>query len=223
MLKKVIILSLFLICLTGCQIEYKLDFKDDNLTENISIILDSTYTENDINTIKRSLVLAINDAMGQSEYNINYENIDKGFKANYDYKYHLTEYNRSSIINQCYEAVGFVKNGDNYILSTSSRFQCMVYEYFDIDNVKISISTNRQVIENNADYVDNGSYIWNIDKSNANNKPIKIVFGTVYKKKSWWNILKEINPLYLFLILVILVGTVITVTITLISRKNNKI
>src|SRR5574344_1372839 len=100
-MKKIIILFLTLITLTGCQVKYNLNFDNENLTEDVSIILDKNYTNDDINNLKKQVPYAINDGMSMTEYDISFEEISDGFKANYNHTYSLTDYNRGYLLNQC--------------------------------------------------------------------------------------------------------------------------
>lgn len=221
-MKKILFIAFLALLLTGCDVNYKLDFSDESLNENISIMFESS-NKSGIETLKQKEGYSVLDGMGKSKYEVTYENVNNQFKANYNYTYSLTEYNRGYYRNQCYEAISFVKNGEQYILSTSDVFQCMVYEYLTIDNVTVSITTNHEVIESNADRVENGVYTWNINKNNSDNKPIKIIFGKVIEHKSFWDILKNINILYLFLIFITVVGAAVIGVIMSLNKKNNRI
>lgn len=223
MLKKCLIISLFIVFLTGCEVDYKLEFNGDNLVENTSIILDSTHSQSDIEYLKKQTPFAIYDGLGTKEYNITFEEFNDSFKSNYNAEYFVSEYNRSNIINQCYDAVSFIAMDDGYMLSTSDEFLCMTYEYEKVDAVNVEITTNHKVIENNADNVENGVYTWKIDSSNAHNKPIKIVFGEVEVHKSFWDIIKEMDILHLFLIVTALLGGIAILIINAINKKNNRI
>lgn len=95
-MKKIIILFLTLITLTGCQVKYNLNFDNENLTEDVSIILDKNYTNDDINNLKKQVPYAINDGMSMVEYDKSFGEISEGFKANYNHTYSLTDYNRGT-------------------------------------------------------------------------------------------------------------------------------
>ena len=216
-MKKILIVLLAFL-LTGCQVNYNLNFKDEELNEKVSILLkDNSYTEQNISILKKNKSYAIYDQIGHEPYNITFQDNSKTFIANYEYTYKLVDFNRSTLINQCYEAAAFVKDGNNYLLTTSNEFRCLTYEYFDVNEVNITITTNHKVISSNADKVKNGKYIWNINKDNITNKPIKIVFGKA--KKNIFELFSELNFLIIFLISIAIVGGI---SYIIISRKNKK-
>lgn len=221
MKKILILLSVFL--LTGCSVEYNLNFNDEKLEENISIILSGdSYNDVAIEQLKKEKVFAIYDGIGKEEYDITFKDNNDIFTSNYKHTYSLEDYNRGTIINQCYDAIGFAKNEDEYMLTTSNEFRCLYYNYMDVDSVKISITTNHKVVSNNADMVEKNTYIWEINESNAKNKPIRIVFSEE-TKKSLWDIIVEMNVLYFFLIAVVIAGGIIFTLAYMKDKKNNTI
>ena len=213
---KKIFLILVLLLLSGCSVDYNLLYIDDKITENIILIVDN---ESQIHELKKNDIYAIADVISLIKYNANYQSK----KATYDYTYSLESFNRANYINQCFEAFGFVKqNEKEYIFSTSKGFKCMNYSYIPVDEYKVKITTNHEVIESNADIVKRNEYIWQIDTSNAENKSIYIHFGDIKKRTI-------LDLLYENMVSIIIIGSILLVVASTIgyivvkSKKNNEI
>lgn len=216
-MKKIILLLLILILSTGCQIKYELEFKDDSLIENINIEI-ANSEQKKIENLKEYKAYAIFDGTFQRLYEVNYSEGSK-FNAYYKYIYNYDEFVHAMYIKTCFDAFSFISNDDTYTLSTSKGFKCMVLDYNQVDSVKVVIKSNHQIIENNADIVEKDKLIWNIDKSNANEKKIYVKFGQVkelsFFEKNWLGI-TILGGLVVSVILII-------VCIVIISKKNNEI
>lgn len=216
-MKKIILLLLIFILSTGCQIKYELEFKDDSLIENINIEI-ANSEQKKIENLKEYKAYAIFDGAFQRLYEVNYSEGSK-FNANYKYTYNYDEFVHAMYIKTCFDAFSFTSNDNTYTLSTSKGFKCMVLDYNQVDSVKVVIKSNHQIIENNADVVEKDELIWNIDKSNANEKNIYVKFGQV-KELSFF----EKNWLGFTILGGIIVSVIlIIVCIIIISKKNNEI
>lgn len=224
-MKKIIFLSLLLLILTGCDVQYELEFNDEILNETIQVTLDKSM-EREIEQIKNRQVYAIFNSYDQNLYNTDYNEGLTNFRATYTYTYQSTNFNQSLFNNNCFDAFSFVKQKNNYILSTSEGFKCMTVEYFPIENLDITLTTNHEVIETNADKVEGKKYIWEINDDNADEKEIYIKFGEVRKRNFFERIIDYINEnKFIFIvvgIIVLLLGASVT-TIVIISKKNNEI
>ena len=82
----------------------------------------------------------------------------------------------------CYDAYSITSEGSVITLNTSESFNCLVYDYMEIDNITVSITTDYNVVDNNADVVDGNIYKWHINNSNYSNKPIKFSYDKSIKK-----------------------------------------
>ncbi len=224
-MKKIMILVLSLIILTGCQIKYELKFEDENLIENINVELKKS-DEKQIEDIKKYKAYSIFDNTYQRLYKVNYNNGITNFTANYQYTYNFDEFRHALYIKSCFDAFSFVTNDDNYILSTSQGFNCMFVDYNKVDNVEVVINTNHEIIESNADEIKNGKLIWNIDDNNAEEKSIYAKFGSVKQLNFFDKILQFIKNNFLTFVifggLFLLIAITVSVII-IIGKKNNEI
>lgn len=222
---KKIILILFIILLTGCQIKYQLNFEDENLIESINIELPSNE-ERKINDIKKYEAYSTFDNSFKTLYETKYTEEKNSFTANYQYTYNFDEFRHALYINNCFDAFSFVTSGNNYILSTSKGFNCMFVDYNKVDSVEITITTNHVVVENNADEVINDKLIWKINDDNATDKNIYVKFGEVRQLNLFEKIMKFIKQnLFAFIVLISLFGliTLGIIIIIFIGKKNNEI
>ena len=224
-MKKIIFLSLLLLIVTGCDVQYELEFNDETLNETIQVTLDNSM-EREIEQIQNRQVYAIFNNYDQNLYNVDYSKGLTNFKATYTYTYEASNFNQSLFNNNYFDAFSFVKQDNNYILSTSEGFKCMTVEYFPIENLNLTLTTNHEVIETNADKIEGRKYIWEINNNNADEKEIYIKFGEVRQRNFFEKIIDYIiENKFTFIVagtIILLLGVSVT-TIIIISKKNNEI
>lgn len=220
-MKKKLLLLVMLILLSGCDVNYQLNFTDNQLIEDVHFTLPNSE-EKKINYLEKVSAYAIFDGIGRYPYNTNFSKGIKNYNANFNYTYKLEDFGRAYYINQCFDAVNFAQHDNQYVLLTSTGFKCMLFDYYKIDNLTVTITTNHTVIENNADSKKRNSYTWNITEQNAENVKISMVFGQV-KQRTFLDIIME-NILAISIIagFVFAIGIVILVIIMK-AKKNNEI
>lgn len=166
-MKKNYLIIIMMFLLSGCSVEYNLEFNDNILNENIKIGKISSEQESEIGYLTPYAIYNnIEQELYEFDYSQNYINLK--------YKYNTTAFEKSQPFNECYELSNISYDNDSYYILTSKEFKCLNYASYSSDTVKIKFTTNHKVIETNADYVENGTHIWLINESNAKNKPIKI-------------------------------------------------
>ena len=224
MIKK-IILILFVVLLTGCQIKYELNFNGDNLIEKINVKI-SNENERQINDLKKYTAFSIFDNSTQKLYKTKFNDGRSYFTADYEYTYNFDEFRHALYIKNCFDAFSFITDNDDYILSTSKGFKCMFVDYNEVDSVEIIITSNHEIIESNADELKNNKLIWNINDENAKDKQIYVKFGKLkdlsFLEKKFNFIMNNILTISIFggIFLILVVGVFI---ILFIGKKNNEI
>lgn len=174
-MKKNLYLLLMIFLLSGCSVEYNLEFNDTTFKENIRI---GPFDSNKVEGWEFFTPYAIaNDAV-QEYYEVDYSNQELTLNHNYS----LSLYKMSNTLEKCYDLVNISTKDNYYNILTSNEFKCLTYDGYTSDSVKINFKTSHKVISTNADYVDDNTYTWNIDKNNNNNKPIKIKLEKVKNK-----------------------------------------
>lgn len=229
-MKKIVMLFLTVILLTGCSAQYNLSYYDNIYSENLEIlgVKDDSVFVSDIeeNLGKVYVVDYTNDYGDMNEQDVinNYSTYNKtlidennkyGIKFNYDYKKEDNIIN-SNIINNLFDSVII---NDNYINIYNSK---NIFSYYDnLDNITIKFESDKNVKESNADEVKDNICYWYINKDNYENKDIRIIFDNDSKfvsqyKKSVTTFLDYL--IYIFLICMLILILVIYNKV----KKSNK-
>lgn len=205
-MKKSLILIFIVFFLTGCSVEYNLDFNDNKLNEKIKI---GQFDSNKVTDFEYLTPFAISTEEAQELYKFDYFNK----YLNLDYSYGINSFELAETFNRCYELSNLSYDNDYYYILTSKEFKCLNYYDYTANEVKINFSSNHKIISSNADYVNDGTHTWIINKSNINNKPIEIKLEkefetkknkqSFFEKYSYWIIsgilLIVLSLLYLYL------------------------
>lgn len=183
----IILITIFSFLITGCTVDYNLNFNDSELNEVININLNySEKNEENIEKMKYSAeyeAFAISKQRTQKLYEFNEKKEKDKYIGSFSYNYSTSEFNDAHLIRQCYDSFNFVKTDNGYQLITSDTFRCGSYSYMMVDKYTITITTNHKVIDSNADEIDKNKYIWVIEPNGKVNikKPIKITFSNETK------------------------------------------
>lgn len=218
--KRICLCLALVLLLCGCDVNYQLSFNGEHLDESIQISINKENQEK-IDYLKSIPAYAIYNNMNEELYESKFIDKKDHFEAEYQYEYDLTNINQAYYINQCFDATSFVKNNDQYILSTSEGFKCMFYEYHTIDNVTITITTNHEVLKNNADIQKGDRYIWKITNENADAVKINMVFGKE-RRKNLRDYFYEHPLLITSLIVISIFGIIYIIIVIMKSKKNNE-
>lgn len=200
-MKKVILLIVCIITLSGCSVEYNLTI-DESFTEDILIFTDDLSNldinhEDYYNKSYRALfsdMLNTNimayyndenfDPYGEGiqtnvkYYNKKLINNNSMYGVNYNFDFDYNNFYRSNAIKACFNEINVSKYEDIYTLKTNNK--CMLFDTYPLlDNIKIIINTDFDIIYNNADFSSDGIYTWVIDRNNYSNKSINISFDTI--------------------------------------------
>ncbi len=206
-MKKILLLFLLTILLTGCSATYDIEFTEDKIKDEIRVFTDTETVNNATQATIDSFSNKILEwERGHDHYTREVYTTDKitGYLYKYDFNY--DEYDAMSQIRKCYEDFNFTYNDKEIILTTSNKFLCKDY-YQDVNNLTINIKTDKKVISSNADSTKDNTLTWNINKSNYQNKPLnlKINLQETYEKPKDKNVdLKQILIIILFILLLII-------------------
>ena len=216
---KLVLLIIILLSLTGCSFEYNIKVNTNTITEENVIYIANTNKNN----IKQEVENLVNNytgptnSLGMYEQSVVEKNNEFGmsYKKTYD---ELKDYNHSLSFSICYDSYKLIKEKEKIVISTSKEFKCF-NKYKELDNVTVNINSELEVESSNADEVNGNVYTWNINKSNANNKPINLVLKPNTEKIENK---KEISVFLLVLLAFILFGIIILL-IRLKGKRKNKI
>ncbi len=185
-MKKILIL-LVMLFVTGCGAKYSIDFTDDSVTE--SLVLSSVNSQ-EYDAIKNGTfapVPAFKDSAINLEEPVKNEGVEyydlRAVDNNVQlkYKFSLSDYENSYLGNLCYDYFKVFEEEDSIIFSTNNNFKCF-YDWYDIDNFDVVMTTNHDVLFHNADEVTNDAYIWHVSKNTKDDESIQISFSKEAKK-----------------------------------------
>lgn len=223
-------LLLFVILLvTGCEVNYNLDFSGDSLKENITVSLSGNdFTPDNIDKMKYSAeyeAYAISRRTIHEKYNFTYEDKRDEFIGKFNYDYTVDNFNDAHLIRECYDSFNFVKTDSGYSLVTSDTFKCLVYSYLPVNKYTITITSDRVVTGHNADKIDGNKYIW-IMNSNGDSlikKPIKIDFSNeTLKDKNLSELSNKSGTVLIIIGIGVLSILAITVIVFIVKSQKNQ-
>lgn len=188
-MKKIGLLILLLILLTGCTAEVNINVSSSGIYEQVNIVsyTNEYTTKEQIYSNFREYVPAFaDDLMPDGEADTKKDGIEyytramtdlgNGYKITYGYKFGFSEYNKARTVKEGFRDAIIQRDAvDKQILFTTDSGGLKYFNYYpDLENVKINITSEYNVKESNADYISNGVYTWNLNSNTK--KSIYIVF-----------------------------------------------
>lgn len=218
-MKKIFLLIIAILLLSGCTVEYNVNFTKDLASEKV-IMNGVTYETFPVEAYK-------ND-QGASEDAIEIEGIEYYDITNttnstdFTYDFPLARYGESNGANMCYKNVSVIKMDDNnYNMFTSNYNSCINY-YPELEQITINLkfTNDFNITENNADKVENNTYTWIIDRNNYDNKNIEISYS--FKEENGEESTNKTDSKNNILIILGSFGVLIVVLIIVLNIKNKK-
>ena len=223
-MKKIMLVIVFLILLTGCSNEYNLKIDKDNINEKITIIVDKSkifdeslspdmdiYSTDSINYLLNEDIHAILNNRNE-KYVKKVDEKGNFINVTLEYTYKAESYLRAQILNNCFEKIDVKESSKDIYIHLSGKFSCLGNNN-DLDFV---IDSNNRVLSQNADTKKFNKYIWNINNSNKDNVDIEIKLS----KKSIYAHYLSIGILSVIGLIVIIIGIVIYTKVRKRSRIN---
>lgn len=229
-MKKLFLTILITMLITGCKAKVLIKIDGTHIEENLYYLKEkSQLIDNDINVTFYNDAKPYLDIKGTVEgFSIepieSYNENESAIRMFNNYE-SFEQFSNSLLLTSCYDLYKISKENENYYnITTSDRFTCFE-KYKELDNVELVIETNNDVSYSNADKVENNKYIWNITRTNSENKKISI---TISKKQNEEKIKKEKQKIKYKEILIglgIISGIIILLTLFIVIRHKrvNKI
>lgn len=186
-MKKILILLILMISLTGCEAVYNLDINNNTFTEELVLTTNdkSSKSQKTVNVALKSKI-PVDDNYYKPEVNFKQNNlkyyqiskIDTDNKLGARYKANLTkeEYPTSTLVKEHFP--NFKLNETGNIISLNLGKKGNIFDnYPDLDKLTINITINNKVTKHNADGVNNNIYTWNLTKDNYNKKEIYLNYN----------------------------------------------
>ena len=238
-MKRVLLLLIMIILLTGCTAEVNYKLNESNISEQV-IIVDRDGTKEEILGRYRKYIPVYSDETiadadpdermtGYTYYNRDDKELNDGYKFTYNHLYVLKDFNRSNTLNRTFHSGALEYSIENGIINiyTDSNGIKWFDSYPELTNIKVNIITDLEVIKNNADSVNNNIYTWNFTKED-NEKNIYLqtknhLYDEVHNNKNNKNDEKESEEEeknnYL-LIVALVIGSFVLLLIVLFVFKN---
>lgn len=183
MKKKIFLIFISVLFITGCSNNYNLTINGDTISEEIVSTIPSTDLVTQTEEEKAAGVEAddqITPFIKEDQYpfidneKIKYEkNVSKNgnniiVKLKYDYT--VDNFKNSRVYNECFEK-SVIKRENGYLkLAFMGEFYCLYG-----DSLNINVKTDREVINDTANEVDNDTYTWVVNENNVNNVNIQMI------------------------------------------------
>ncbi len=181
-MKKILFLVMFVLLLSGCTNQYNITFKGDKIDEEIiSTILDSDIPKSTPEEIAGGVALddQITPFIKMDQYpfpdrdDVKY---DKDVKTNVNetvvtlkHSYTFDEYKESKAMKTCFQNAQVAQANGSYTFALKGKFYCL-----HGNQVEINFTTDKKVLNHNADKVTNDTYTWVINRDNAQKVDINI-------------------------------------------------
>ena len=186
-MKKILILLILMISLTGCEAVYNLDINNNTFTEELVLTTNdkSSKSQKTVNVALKSKI-PVDDNYYKPEVNFKQNNlkyyqiskIDTDNELGARYKANLTkeEYLTSTLVKEHFPNFKLNETG-NIISLNLGKKENIFDNYPDLDKLTINITINNKVTKHNADGVNNNIYTWNLTKDNYNKKEIYLNYN----------------------------------------------
>ncbi len=187
MKKRLFLIVVLILFLTGCSCTYNLTITDNIYKEEVTIIGEDN---NEIKSFNNQWKIPIN----KEEYNIGtdpssdnttnskiYEYTLAGNRITFKNDFSESEYMNSSAVSKCYNTLNIINREDKILISTSSKVICFEKNP-PLNNVVINITVDKTVISSNADNRTGNTYTWRLNKNNASRKDINLVLDNSTKE-----------------------------------------
>ncbi len=201
-MKKILILFSFILILSGCTVNYNVTIDENNIKENISVndnITDNRTREDIIafynswypvylyDGIIDNYTTKLDGAIYYNKSNL-IENANT-FNYNFSYNHKLEDYPKTTIWSLYLLNNTFTN--DNNKISINSGKSMQFFNNSALTNLNINITTDLEVLENNADKITGNTYTWEYNLDNYRSKNVKLVLS---KAKSNNNENNSPNP-----------------------------
>ena len=214
-MKKFIIL-IMLFCLTGCTIDYELKISN-SLEFNEKITFIGSVSDFGTNTTEEFIFNYVDDFLTDG-----YKFTTKQIKNN-QYKFVVEnqvigkdDFIKSESLNKLYNNSEIYTNSKGNIVFDLKRYDCFDEDActpLNFNSINITITSQKKIINSNADKITNGGtkYIWNFSNSN-----IKNIYFELTEDRNY-------NYNYIIVACVLIVIIVVTLLFTKKIKKSNEI
>lgn len=178
-MKKIILLLVLVVLLTGCSANVNLTVTSTGMQEEIII---NAYSDGDTtkqqvySSFRKYMPVFANVPLSDTEpdtnkngieyYNRFEQDLGSGYRFTYRYNYKFDEYKNSRSLKYGFDSKTISKNpvDKTIMISTDSSGLNYFDQYPDLESVTINIKSSYKSLQNNADYVNGNTYTWVLKK-----------------------------------------------------------
>ena len=161
---KIVFLALIILLITGCAGTYNLTINEDlSVKENLSVNFSGEESSYDkINDLLRR------ENVKEDEYTLTTEGYN--LKLDYTHEYSdIEDYLLNSLLyKQLFDSISYDSDNKEVALSTGNIFNLSTSKLnnsYNIKNLQINVTTPLDVIEENADMINENTYSWTLDNT----------------------------------------------------------
>lgn len=211
-----VVILLSFIFISGYTSDYNVTVAED-IQENISINIFPEDLENTNNNASSFLELDQYAIIGEEDSSIYDRQITKDAartKVDLQYTYSFEKFKNAKYINTCFDNKTYInKNGYIYFRGYDG-FYCLSQK-----ELRITVTTDKLVMKNNADIVEGNNYIWKITNDNKDDFEMEIQISNNKEEKP----ASEIKIMGIFKIIIgIIIGIAIIIIFVTIKREQKR-
>lgn len=169
--KLLLVLFLSFIFVSGYTASYEVKIEDD-IDENIELNIfqdDKDKTNSPAMSFITTDQYVLLEQKENSIYNKKIEDLSDKTKVNLQYNYSIKQFKDAKYLNTCFDGKTYI-NKDGYIYFRGyGGFYCLSQK-----ELRIKVTTDKLVMKNNADIVENNSYIWKVTDDNKQDFEMEI-------------------------------------------------
>lgn len=169
-MKKLVFIFLVLFCLTGCDNSVEFEFDEDIKAKvSVSFTLDEYKARLDEKNLDDEEVKSrIEAQIGfRNAFTTPYSDLfeEKSFVNNgnsyngiYEYIYTYSNFNDSSVLNNCFDSFGVHEEKDKFYVFLIGKSKCAPF--------KLIVKADNRMLSSNENFKDGNKYVWNVQESN---------------------------------------------------------
>ena len=236
--KKILILVLAIILLTGCtaKSEVKVNY-NVNVSEKVTVLSNTVAFKNDKYSIKQMIEASISNYLKALEFRgYKFETVEGKkesgayFTNNYD---NICSYFQNTGFNQyVYQHISCVEDDKYIIIKNDTEYipyceNCSNWP--SLNKIKLELTLPVNALENNADSINNKTYIWNYDV-NTTNKDFYLKISKQELNKNKITVMKQNkdkkvkNMIIVVFSIALVIGCITIISLILYKKyKNNRL
>ncbi len=189
-MKKIILLLLSLLFLSGCSVQYTLDITEDEIKENITLVSENSFDSERIYNYAYPTPAFLNAPTMSESYEklegVEYYETEKVLNSMGYYNYNMQytflqeDYENSNVVSNSVSVFNVYNKGRTYYIETGANIKAFSQmNGISTLQVVVNLDDNLEVVSSNADLVSGNTLTWNIPSSDAKTTPISLAYKKI--------------------------------------------